>query len=189
MLDYINQNIPKRHQWCYKFCQNSEPQSLYAYMLSYSLEVGKPEAFRYFYEKYWLTLPAECQRAEKERWYYNLSIYACATSGNFDALDADCAEAQEDIDKMSTFTTRTQIETALEWYCYFVLLDKSGVHEVDIRLPESEGETVGKCSALAVSRYMEQIADENGEKFSRARAKYDYPLCKATYLKCAGITE
>ncbi|MCM1044428.1 MAG: hypothetical protein NC417_02855 [Candidatus Gastranaerophilales bacterium] len=189
MLDYINKRIPKRHQWCYQYCQNGETQSLYADMLFYSLQQGKPELFHYFYEKYYLTLPRESQRGAKGRWYYGLSIYLSAISGNFDALDADCAEAQEDIDKMSSYTTTSQILTALEWHCYFVLLDKSGVHEVNIRLPESEGNTAEKNATLAVSRYLERIADENGEKFSRARAKYDYALRKSTYLECAGITE
>lgn len=189
MLDYINRNIPKKHLWCYKYCQNAETQSLYADMLSYSLNLGKPEVFRYFYEKYWLAQPRECQRGTKERWYYNLSIYACAIDGNFDALEEDCAEAQEDIDEMATYTTVSQITTGLQWHCYFALLDRSGVREVNIRLPESEGAEEGKCSALAVSRYMERVADENGKKFSQARAKYDYPLDKAVYRECAGLAD
>lgn len=187
VLDYINQKIPKRHVWCYKYCQNAETQSLYAYALAYCLDLGKPEMFRFFLEKYWLAQPRDCQRGGKERWYCNLSIYACAIAGNFDAVEADCAEAQEDIDEMGTYSTVNRIGTCLKWYCYFVLLDQSGVHEVPVRLPESEDVGNGSCPTLAVGRYMERIADENGRKFSQARAKYDYLLDKASYLECAGL--
>ncbi|MCM1216424.1 MAG: hypothetical protein NC331_13130 [Lachnospiraceae bacterium] len=194
LLAYRDRRIPKRHQWCYRYCQRAEAQSLYADALEYSLDLGKPEAFRYFYEKYWLTLPRDCQRGERERWYCNLSIYACAIAGNFDALETDCAEAQEDIDRMETYSAVARIKAALKWRCYFALLDRSGVHEVKIRLPEGHNagqeamaDAADAVPTLEVSRYMERIADENGEKFSKARAKYDYGLTRASYLECAGL--
>jgi hypothetical protein len=191
LLDYINRNIPKKYLWCYKYCQRAETQSLYAQILRDARQLGKPDAFRFFYEKYWLSQPEDCQRGTKEDWYYNFSIYLSAIAGNFDALEADCAEAQEDIDNMSTYSTVSRINTGLEWYCYFVLLDKSGCREVHIRLPESDGEQEqgGSCATLAVSRYMERIADENGRKFSQARAKYDYTFTKEAFLQCAGLAE
>lgn len=206
LLEYRDKRIPKRHQWCYKYCQNGEAQSLYAYALYYSLKLGKTETFRYFYEKYWLTQPRDCQRGAKNRWYCNLSIYACAIAGNFDSLKADCAEAQEDIDEMATYSTVSRIGAGLKWHCYFTLLDQSGIHEVNIRLPNirlPEADAAGDVSAvrdadaagnvdavstLEVSRYMERIADENGSKFSQARAKYDYARTKAAYLECAGLS-
>ncbi len=183
LLDYRNQRIPRQHRWCYQYCQNAETQSLYASVLEYSLNLGKTETFRYFLEKYWMEQPRECQRGEKERWYCNLSIYLCAITGNFDALESDLAVAREDMEKMETYSTVSRIKTCLQWYCYFILLDKSGVHEVDLCLPKTED----RISALEAGRYMERIADENGEKFSRARAKYDYALVKAAYLECAGL--
>lgn len=189
MLDFINKNIPKRHQWCYKYCERAEAQSLYATVLAYSLDLGEPESFRYFLEKYWLAQPKDRwrQRGDTGIWYRNLSIYACAIAGNFDDLEADINEVQEDIENMKDYSTISIIEVSLKWHCYFALLDKSGIKEVPVRLPEME-QIGGNVPALAVSRYMERIADENGIKFSQARAKYDYSRIKETYLKCAGLS-
>ncbi|MDE7477129.1 MAG: hypothetical protein K2M91_04120 [Lachnospiraceae bacterium] len=46
-----------------------------------------------------------------------------------------------------------------EW-CYFILLDRSGVHTVKTSLPELETDKNGQVSALAISEYMERKADE-----------------------------
>lgn len=212
MLDLINRNIPRKHLWCYQYCERAEPQSLYASMLFYSLTLGKPESFRYFLEKYWLTQPRERQRqrGDSGTGYRNLSMYVCAIVGNFDDLEYDLSEAREDIENIKGYSTISKIRVGLMWHCYFELLDRSGVKEVPLCLPGGQGESEeerdrapdhagnkapggaredggGTVPTLAVSRYMEKIADEWGERFSRARAEYDYPGLKKTYLEFAGL--
>lgn len=197
MLDLINRNIPKKHLWCYQYCEEAHPQPLYAAMLFYSLSLGKPDSFRYFLEKYWLQQPREAQRQRGETGlgYRNMSMYICAITGNFDDLEYDLSEAQEDIEHIKGYATMSKIRVGLMWRCYFELLDRSGVKEVPLRLPEGqEGSGTDKDRAvggtvpsLAVGRYMEDIADEWGEKFARVRAEFDYAGLKKTYLECAGL--
>jgi len=190
MLDFISKNIPKRHLWCYRYCSDAEAQPLYACMLNYSLILGKSEYFRYFLEKYWMAQPRDRwrQRGDTGIWYRNLSIYACAIAGNFDDLQADLNEAQEDIENIQDYRPDSKIHVSLMWQCYFVLLDRSGIKEVPVRLPGTEGDSGGNVSSLAVSRYMESIADEYGMIFSQARPKYDYSRIREYYLECAGLT-
>ncbi len=76
------------------------------------------------------------------------------------------------------------MKCAIDWWCYFILLHKSGVHEVEIRLPGLDTDEEGKASALAVSAYMEKKADEYGRKFAQARTGFDYEFLKDSYRKC-----
>lgn len=207
MLDFVNRNIPKKHLWCYQYCEMAEPQPLYAELLIDSLTLGKPQYFRYFLEKYWLKQPGEKlrQRGETGKGYRNLSMYICAIVGNYDDLDYDLSEAQEDLENIKDYATLSKIRVGLMWHCYFELLDRSGVREVPLRLHGEQslsaaqkqgdascdeppaGKDENKIPTLAVSRYMEGIADEWGEKFAGARPQYDYAGVKRTYLECAGL--
>ena len=90
-------------------------------------------------------------------------------------------------------------------WCYFTLLDRSGVHEVEISLPGLEtsdlkpkgdaqtadgeestklAESAVRVPTLAVAEYMEKRADEFGTLFSKARARFDYEGLKSTYRNC-----
>lgn len=188
MLKFINRNIPKKHLWCYEYCQSAETGALYASVLDYCLDLGKTESFQYFYKKYWLKQPRESWRADKDLWQRCLTMYLCAISGNFDELDVDIREAEESFKDYKNQSTIDNIKLALMWHCYFILLDKSGVHEIEIELPvffAADGSK--KAETLAVSRYLEEFADDYGMKFAGARKKFDYACIKNTYLTCAGL--
>ncbi len=62
METIIQRRIPKQHQWCYQYCQRAETSALYAHLLYVSLELCRPDGFRYFYEKYWMQLPEKTRR-------------------------------------------------------------------------------------------------------------------------------
>ena len=181
MLNLIRKNIPQKHQWCYKYCQRAEPDNMYQIVLNLCKDQGKTESFRYFYDKYWRNLPREIQWTQDSCVSQRL---LCAYGGCFDGLENDLRTVEEITEDEKTNTTVDVIKCALNWWCYFILLDRSGVREVEIRLPGLDADGEGKVPALAVSAYMEQKADEYGRKFSQARAGFDYEFLKESYQKC-----
>ena len=203
MQDFVNKNIPKQHLWCYKRCRAALPESLYRYVLAMCINCGNEDAFRHLYKKYWKKLPYESQ------WESDASTFRrllCVLPGTFKDLEDDIREAEKDIKENEKHeTTVGNIEYALDWWCYFTLLDRSGVHEIEIDLPglgASGVEMGGKAQAsddedsakglkgadvvsvLAVAEYMEKRADELGALFSKARARFDYEGLKGTYRNC-----
>ena len=195
LCDFISKNIPKQHLWCYKYCRAVLPESLYRYVLEMCIKCGNEDAFHYFYKKYWKKLPYESQ------WESDASTFRrllCALPCKFKELKDDIREAEKDIKENEKHATTVEnIQMALEWWCYFTLLDRSGVHEVEIDLPGLEepnmaageesmkGEkNAGKVPALAVASYMEKRADGLGALFSKARARFDYEGLKGTYGNC-----
>ncbi|MCH5339669.1 MAG: hypothetical protein J1E03_12875 [Acetatifactor sp.] len=202
MLNFINQNIPQQHLWCYKYCLDAGAIAMYRYVLHVCIECGNEEAFRHFYTKYWQKLPYESQWESDA---YTFRRLLCALSGVFRKLKDDIREAEKNIKEENHFATVDNIELALDWWCYFTLLDRSGIHEVEIKLPalntpdaktkedaqtadvEESGkgaEDAGKVSTLSVAEYMEKRADEFGALFSKARARFDYEGLKGTYRNC-----
>ena len=202
MLSLINKNIPKQHLWCYEYCLAAEPAAMYRYVLQVCIECGNEEAFCYFYTKYWQQLPYESQWESDA---YTFRRLLCALSGVFRKPKDDIREAEKNIKEENHFATVDNIELALDWWCYFTLLDRSGVHEVEISLPGLEtsdmaadedaqaadgeesakgAESAGKVPTLQVAAYMEKRADEFGALFSKARARFDYEGLKGTYRNC-----
>ena len=181
LRDFISKNIPKQHLWCYKYCRAVLPESLYRFVLYTCVMCGNEEAFRYFYKKYWKKLPYE------SRWEPDATTFRrllCVLSGTFKGLKDDICEAEKDIKENEKHATTVEnIQMALEWWCYFTLLDRSGVHEIEISLPGLEASD-GKVSTLTVVSYMENRADEFGALFSKARARFDYEGLKDTYRNC-----
>lgn len=181
MLDYIHKNIPKKHVWCYQYCQRAEPDSLYQDMTALCARSGNVEAFRHFYEKYWMELPREIRLDEDGGSFQRL---LAAYGGCFDQLDKDIGQAAEDISEERKDTTVNNMNAFLEWWCYFVLLDLSGVQMVSAQFPGLEADAEGKVSTRAVSDYMLAKADAYGEQFARARAQFDYEFAKDSYRRC-----
>ncbi|MDE6203354.1 MAG: hypothetical protein K2G19_07745, partial [Lachnospiraceae bacterium] len=183
MQDFRQKRIPQKYQWCYKNCELAqEDYAMFYEILKYSLIAGSPEGFRLFYQKYWLTLPKEKRRED------TLFMFCCAITGDFDELDEkDLRMAEKDVRDCGRMTTLGTMIDSLNWMCYFRLLDRSGIREVMIELPDLLKNDNGKTNSLAISRYFEQRADEAGTKLGRARAKFDYPMLKNTCLECAGI--
>lgn len=181
MLDLIRKNIPQRHQWCYQYCEMAEPVEMYLIVLDACMDYGKTEEFRYFYGKYWRSLPRE------SKWQEDCCIsqrLLCAYDGCFDGLEGDLRTAEKIIDDERTNTTVDIMKGAINWWCYFILLYKGGVHKVEIRLPGLDTDEEGKASSLEVSAYMEKKADEYGRKFAKARAGFHYEPLKESYRKC-----
>lgn len=184
MQNLLNRSIPKKHQWCYEYCDFAEESAMYAHVLGACLTSGTAEQFGYFYQNYWQKLPREAKdNADNDA----LDYYLCAIDGNFDHLERSLQKAQENITRQERHRTLDNIDYALEWHCYLALLDRSGVHEVTLDLPGLPSGTDKKVSTLAASRYMETLADDYGGKFARARAKFDYQRYKKMHLECAGI--
>lgn len=181
MLDYIHKNIPQKHVWCYKYCQNAEPDSMYLDMIGLCVDSGNVEKFQYFYEKYWMKLPLETRLNDEACSFQRL---LAAYDGCFDKLDKGIEQAAEDIREENDDTTVHNMNTFLEWWCYFILLDRNGVHKVSVKFPELETDAQGQVSTLAVSDYMQAKADLHGNRFAQARAQFDYRFAKESYRKC-----
>lgn len=179
----VQKRIPKQHRWCYEYCEAAEADDLCAYLLQTGLRLCRPEEFRYFYEKYWLKLPEKKRKGEFKTVY----IFADAIAENWGQMKEDLHEAENDVAESMKNTTVDNIEFSLMWWCYFALLDKSGVHEVPVDLPGLPQKENGKADCMDASAYFEKRADEYGMKFALARAKYDYGLIKKTYWECAGL--
>ena len=202
MTDLVHKNIPKQHLWCYKYCEEAIPDAMYESILFMCVKCGKEESFRYFFEKYWKKVPYENQWESDADAFRRL---LCALSGYFHEYKDDLRRAEKNLREEKHETTVGNIEFALAWWCYFTLLDRSGVHEVEISLPginipdmkakengqdaggeENEEGTKGASMvpALTVAAYMEKRADEFGALFSKARARFDYEGLKDTYRNC-----
>lgn len=181
MLDYIHKNIPKEHLWCYQYCENAEPDAMYRSVLAGCAQCGKREAFLYFYEKYWKTLPIETQLDTEGSAFQNL---LCAFGGHFDKLGEALEQVVEDVSEANKDTTVNNMDAFLEWWCFFCLLDQSGVHSVKIELAGLETDDAGMADTQRVSGYMEEIADSYGGKFAQARRQFDYGFTKDSYRKC-----
>lgn len=183
MQDFRQRRIPQKYHWCYNNCELAqEDYAMYHEVMRNCLLVGNTEAFRLFYEKYWLTLPKEKRRGG------TLFMYFCAIAGDFDEMEEkDLRRAEADVregDRMSTLGT---MRDSLNWMCYFRLLDRNGIKEVTIDLPGLMKKDNGKTDSLAISIFFEQRADEEGRRFGLARAKFDYAMYKNTCLECAGL--
>lgn len=181
--DYINHNIPSRHLWCYKYCQAAENLALYLSVLEDCILLGKMDYFNYFCENYWKKQPRENWRADAGRTHRSLSMLLCALNNNFDELDEDLREAEMRIKEAEKKSTVDNMLYMLEWWRYFDLLDKSGVHAVAMDLPELKEDENGMLSVRELSQYMEQRADDYGMKFAKARKQFDYQLVKSMFLK------
>lgn len=175
MLKLVNKDIPKEHIWCYEHCESAEPVRLYELVLEACIWEGKTEAFWYFYEKYWKTQPVEARKK-------GMGLFK-ALDSYFEELTPDLQDIEEKLRREKTETTLGNIEKFLEWWCYFTLLEKGGVHEVMIQIPDVT-DASGQADTLAAARYMEDKADTYGEMFSRARAQFDYAYTKEAYRKC-----
>jgi len=181
MLDYIHKNIPKKHLWCYQYCQRAEPDSMYLSVMGVCVRCGKKESFLYFYQKYWMELPLET-RLDTEAGAFQRLL--CAFDGCFGQLENDLQQAAEDIDEENKDTTVNNMNAFLEWWCYFTLLDRSGVHTVKASLPGIEADETGQVSTQSISNDMQEKADTYGEKFAQARKQFDYGFVKQAYQEC-----
>ncbi|MDE7202205.1 MAG: hypothetical protein K2O91_09960 [Lachnospiraceae bacterium] len=181
MLDYIHKNIPKKHLWCYKYCQRAEPDSMYLSVMEVCVRCGRKESFLYFYNKYWKELPLET-RCDPDAGAFQRLL--CAFAGCFDQLENDLKTAAEWIERENKDTTVNNMYTCMELWCYFTLLDRSGVHAVEISLPGLETDEAGQTASLVVSDYMQEKADTYGGRFAQVRRQFDYGFVKASYQKC-----
>lgn len=182
MEKMVHKNIPKQHLWCYNYCQNADPASMYAHVLYQCIWYGRKDAFDYFYQKFWKVMPHEAQWTEGSDTCVIIRVLS-AYSGDFAELEDDLREVTEDIEKEKKQTTVTTMEFALEWWMYFSLLDRSGIHEVKLSLPGLETKE-GMAAAMAVSEFMERRADEFGRKFAQSRVRFDYEFVKESFRKC-----
>lgn len=181
MLDLIHKNIPKQHLWCYKYCANAEPAEMYWTVLWSCVHSGKKASFDYFFEKYWSGLPHENRRNSDSG---SFSRLLCAVANDFEGYEDDLRQTLEDIDDEEQDTAVGNMWAYLEWWCYYALLDRSGIHELPIAIPALETGENGLVSTLAVSTYMEKKADTFGRQFAQARAAFDYEFAKNAYRKC-----
>lgn len=181
MLLSLQKKVPKGC-WC---CDGHSVSQAYGELLFDCLEMGKPEAFRYFLEKYWLKQPEETWRELACK--YTQDAYCGAIGGYFGPFERVLQLVQEDLRGRTTFSTRDNMLDFLTWWCYFRLLDRSGVHEVAAELTEVSQNKDGKVSCLVLGDFFEQLADDYGMKLERARAKFNYRDRKETFRVCAGL--
>ncbi len=181
MLDLIHKNVPKQYLSWYQYCQDAEPACMYVWVLEKCVWSGKKDLFDYFFEKYWSGLSHENRDSIRTDAFKRL---LCIAANDFEGLEEDLQDTSEHIDNEKQSTTLGNMETYLQWWCYYALLDKNGIHTVSVALPELETDKNGQTAALAVSAYMEAKADRFGSLFAQARAKFDYDFVKASYQNC-----
>lgn len=182
-LDTILQKrIPKKHQWCYERCQNTKAQTLYCSIFEECLGIGDSKSFRHIYEKYWRKVAKRLKPGDG-RGSMGVSIFCCAIDGDFSELESDLRQAEETAKTIGKSSTDSAVHKCLRWRTYFLLLEKSGVGEVALSLPDRENRILTKDAAA----YFEEKADEYGALFAAARKQYDYSLIKNAYLECAGL--
>lgn len=179
----VSKDIPKIHQWCYKYCAVANEYELYFRMLSYCLLTGKPEIFHEYLPIYWETAK------EKEDEGADIYLFE-AIQGDFRALDKALNCVIQNLEECKKSTTFIQICDWLCWYCYFTLINQNGIHTVvfdkeEESLPKKDKN--GKYSSLALAAYFEERADKMGSLFANSRKQFDYNKMKRTYQECAGL--
>lgn len=85
-------------------------------------------------------LPIETQLDTEGNGFQRL---LCVFGGHFDNLENDPEQVIDDINEVDKDTTVNYIYVFLKWWCYFILLDRSGVHSVKIQLPELTADEAG----------------------------------------------
>lgn len=178
MLKMLHKNIPQKYQWCYRQCEMVQLDAMYVCMLCMSVRSGRIDAFHYFYKKYWSKLERKNQCAPDNGSFQRLmGVYG----GYFDRIEEDLQEALDSIKEENKHTTIGNMYEFLQWWCYFYLVDKGGIHKISIALPELELDENGQVSTLEFSDYLQKKADIYGRKFAQVRAKFDYDHVKADY--------
>ncbi len=178
MLKMLHKNIPQKYQWCYRQCEMVQLDAMYVCMLCMSVRSGRIDAFHYFYKKYWSKLERKNQCAPDNGSFQRLmGVYG----GYFDRIEEDLQQALDNIKDENKHTTIGNMYEFLQWWCYFCLVDKGGIHKISIALPELELDENGQVSTLEFSDYLQKKADIYGRKFAQVRAKFDYDHVKADY--------
>ena len=178
MLKMLHKNIPQKYQWCYRQCEMVQLDAMYVCMLCMSVRSGRIDAFHYFYKKYWSKLERKNQCAPDNGSFQRLmGVYG----GYFDRIEEDLQQALDNIKDENKHTTIRNMYEFLQWWCYFCLVDKGGIHKISIALPELELDENGQVSTLEFSDYLQKKADIYGRKFAQVRAKFDYDHVKADY--------
>ncbi len=178
MLKMLHKNIPQKYQWCYRQCEMVQLDAMYVCMLCMSVRSGRIDAFHYFYKKYWSKLERKNQCAPDNGSFQRLmGVYG----GYFDRIEEDLQQALDNIKDENKHTTIGNMYEFLQWWCYFCLVDRGGIHKISIALPELELDENGQVSTLEFSDYLQKKADIYGRKFAQVRAKFDYDHVKADY--------
>ena len=178
MLKMLHKNIPQKYQWCYRQCEMVQLDAMYVCMLCMSVRSGRIDAFHYFYKKYWSKLERKNQCAPDNGSFQRLmGVYG----GYFDRIEEDLQQALDNIKDENKHTTIGNMYEFLQWWCYFCLVDRGGIHKISITLPELELDENGQVSTLEFSDYLQKKADIYGRKFAQVRAKFDYDHVKADY--------
>ncbi len=178
MLKMLHKNIPQKYQWCYRQCEMVQLDAMYVCMLCMSVRSGRIDAFHYFYKKYWSKLERKNQCAPDNGSFQRLmGVYG----GYFDRIEEDLQQALDNIKDENKHTTIGNMYEFLQWWCYFCLVDRGGIHKISIALPELELDENRQVSTLEFSDYLQKKADIYGRKFAQVRAKFDYDHVKADY--------
>lgn len=178
MLKMLHKNIPQKYQWCYRQYEMVQLDAMYVCMLCMSVRSGRIDAFHYFYKKYWSKLERKNQCAPDNGSFQRLmGVYG----GYFDRIEEDLQQALDNIKDENKHTTIGNMYEFLQWWCYFCLVDRGGIHKISIALPELELDENGQVSTLEFSDYLQKKADIYGRKFAQVRAKFDYDHVKADY--------
>jgi len=189
IFEIRTRQIPAKHRWCYAHCYLAEDKELIAAVLSYCMMLGRSDYFHKLLEKNKNLF----QIKEEDEYTFFFNCYAAL--GDWENLSAAVKQAEGDVEdwKKSEQSPLGYMYDCLSWYCYFIKLDKAGIHEVATELagkevPESKTEAVGgKCRSLDLAAYFEKEADKIGAEMETSRKKYDYGAVKKSYQECIDI--
>ncbi|MFG6376788.1 MAG: hypothetical protein K1W19_00445 [Lachnospiraceae bacterium] len=183
----INKNIAQEYKWCYKYCQRATEKGMYARILCYCIQLGKTEMFLDVFERKGKYLFCEGED-DDDTTYFLFRLCAGDVSGLEDAVKQAVVDIE--LEEKQRTSTLGSIYDFLCWYCYFHLLEKSGILKVKVNLgrsdtPRADKEGLTKCGELGT--YYERKADEVGTKFAKSRKMFDYEGLKKSYEECIGI--
>lgn len=183
----VNKNIPQKHKWCYNYCGRATEKGMCGRILCYCIQLGKTEMFFDVFERRGKYLFCEGDR-EDGTTYFLFRLRAGDMSGLEDAMEQAVADIE--LEEKQQTSTLGSIYDFLCWYCYFHLLEKSGILKVKVNLgrsdtPRADKEGLTKCGELGT--YYERKADEVGTKFAKSRKMFDYEGLKKSYEECIGI--
>lgn len=179
--------IPIQHRWCYQHCYLAKDKELISAVLDYCTLLGRSAYFHKLLEE-----NSELFRIKDGDWNSRAACYhACV--GDWTYCEEHIERAEEDVRdwKQGKKSATGHLYNCLCWYCYFMLLDRHGTHDVVTELAGKEvlQSENGKCSCLELAAYFEKEADAIGAQMEAARKKFDYGAIKNSYLACMKITE
>lgn len=158
-------NIPVKYQWCFANCESTKEKDLVNGALMDCLKFGTPAMFVQIFNR-WKSFYQESEQGEVDDTH---AVLFHTLAGDWSRCEERLQLAEKD-DRLMREKREAPLDSlywALCWYCYFRMLERSGVKTVGIRLGDN-GTVKEKAEAV-----QKEDAEADGGTLQKEIAKTD----------------